>query len=424
MGSLDSPIVQPIHRRLVGSVSDHAHFASDLDWIPAGLVGANTVFSAYSNRYAVKSGPVLQSASVADFYQNYSCSTPIWPVGSAGLPYEVAVDTPAYTYLTGRRGLMIDPGGTRRNDSRPQTGFTLDTFTGTNLPAEGLFEEPMRVASQGATWNRAGRPFTWVAGDPVYLTFQYAAGTSGEVRLTIRSSDSATETKIRGTVGSVVNDETSFGTVDYFKEYALPNGHYLLLVKFTPDANAAGSIGLGPNSSTVGEDVVFYAGQIRDQGFGWIFGDQTQQVTQGPTNLQVADLIETLCVGQDASIYLEFGDTVGVNGSNRLIQHSTGSILRFSSAEAQIAIGIDSYQKLADISTPLSGKVVIGVENGVKASGSFDGAAAETVVEASSVLASDIYFMGAGSNGVCGVLYDAAVWDRQLSDAEMEAVTS
>ncbi|MCV0426188.1 MAG: hypothetical protein K5905_11995, partial [Roseibium sp.] len=94
-----------------------------LAWLPEALssISPAAVFSATANRYAVQSGSALQPASVANFFQNYSCSTKTWPIGSDGLPYEVGVDTPAYTYLTGRRGLMIDPGGTRRNDSRPQT---------------------------------------------------------------------------------------------------------------------------------------------------------------------------------------------------------------------------------------------------------------------------------------------------------------
>ena len=395
-----------------------------LAWVPASLLGSDAVYSAAATSYAVDSGSGLTSAPVADFFENYSCLTPVWPIGSDGLPHEVAADTPAYTHHTGRRGLMIDPGGTRLNDSRPWSGFTNGTFAGTQLGAVGLFEEPMRIASQGQSWHRAVQNHSWASGTSQYFTIQYEPGTSGEIRVVLLQTTGNNQVRIQGAPGSLVVAASEWGTLDWYKEYALPNGRYLLHIKFTPDATDTGHISFGPNSETSGEDVSLLAFQTRDDGFGWIFGDQTQQITQAPTLLSVPDLIETLCTGLDASLMMNFGDVTGVSGANRLIDDSGGIPLRINSSEAQIALAFGAYTSLGDISTPLDGKVVVGVESGVKASGSFNGGSTVTVAEAAAVWGTNIKMLGMGTSGVCGVLYEAAAWDRQLTDTEMEAVTS
>ena len=423
MSGLELPIVRPVETALSGALADLGLFADDLAWEPELLAGANAVFSATAGRYAMKSGSALVSASIADFFEIYSCLTQAWAIGSDGLPYEVAVDTPAYTHHTGRKGLMIDPGGMRLNDSRPWSGVTNGTFAGTQLGAVGLFEEPMRIASQGQSWHRAVQNHSWASGTSQCLTIQYEPGTSGEIRVVLLQTTGNNQVRIQGAPGSLAVAASEWGTLDWYKEYALPNGRYLLHIKFTPDATDTGHISFGPNSETSGEDVILYAFQVRDQGFGWIFGDQTQQITQAPTLLSVPDLIEALCTGLDASLMMNFGGVTGVSGANRLIDDSGGIPLRINSSEAQIALAFGAYTSLGDISTPLDGKAVVGVEHGVEASGSFNGGSTVTVSEAAAAWGSNIKMLGMGTSGVCGVLYEAAAWDRQLTDTEMEAVT-
>ena len=231
----------------------------------------------------------LQSAAASEFFEGYSRPTLSWPTGPDGLPYEVAADSPAFIYHTGVRELECDSGGTRLNDSRPQGHG--GGYDGINLSAVGLFEAPMRVASQGATWNRFEQPIVWTAGTSICLTAQIAPGTSGRVRVVFKYSDPNTHNRIRGQIGNLENIETDWGNIDSFEEFLLPNGHTLIHVKFTPDQSGNGTVGIGPDTDAVGEDVVVYAMQIRDQGFGWIFGDQTQQATQASTTCALPDLI-------------------------------------------------------------------------------------------------------------------------------------
>ena len=131
----------------------------------------------------------------------------------------------------------------------------------------GLFKK-IKVASTGGDWNRVNAAFTTAtAGDVFSVTYFIQAGSSAQARIIIRDSDAAVETYLYGSLSSGLSVVGEFaGTVSHLEQYTATDGIYVVKLQFT-SANTTStlSFGVGPNSTTSGEDI-FVLGMQATQG--------------------------------------------------------------------------------------------------------------------------------------------------------------
>ena len=166
------------------------------------------------------------------------------------------------------RGLHIGQAATRLHGEFPANGFNAST-TQTVLPAEGVFN-PTRVASTGDTWNR------WQTGNVAvtsgvlyYWRARIREGTSGRARITWRAN--STESLVTGTFGSLAVTASAAGTMTIASNTLLPNGDRELVGTVLANATVANaSLGIGPDSATIGEDVTVVGAQVTSEWSDWI----------------------------------------------------------------------------------------------------------------------------------------------------------
>jgi hypothetical protein len=144
------------------------------------------------------------------------------------------------------------------------------TETDLSLNALGYFDG-MSYSSNGATWHRVYAPFiTYTASTEYAITLYVRAGTSGNIRITHRDeTGSGHETFLYGALDSeLTKSAENAGTIGPVTKTLLPDGStYLIQYIYTPDFSGNGSIGIGPESTTVGETVILLGVQIEEGSF-------------------------------------------------------------------------------------------------------------------------------------------------------------
>ncbi|RMD92872.1 MAG: hypothetical protein D6811_06090, partial [Alphaproteobacteria bacterium] len=198
-----------------------------------------------------------------------SPATRITPAGSIE---ELAADQPRFDHdpVTGAPlGLLAEPAAQNLvHEAVAGTGgwSALNaTLTDLALGAMGLFPG-LQVASGGANWHRAQVVTgAWNAGAPLRLSVWYVAGSSGEIMVNIRNVTAGVESVATGAAGAVAPLSAGAGPITDVANLTLAGGVQKVEMTFTPDAAAAeGRLGVGPNSTVVGEDVVVLGAQIEE----------------------------------------------------------------------------------------------------------------------------------------------------------------
>lgn len=148
--------------------------------------------------------------------------------------------------------------------------------TSTNEPGDFLgFASASRAASGGATWHRPESAILGglVAGGVYTVRVRYAAGSSARCRVAVRNSTTNQESLITGPAGALSIFSQTAGTLSNLVNTALGGGIFEMSATFTAGATgASASIGVGPDTSVVGDSVIVIAAQITQTTYPMPFG--------------------------------------------------------------------------------------------------------------------------------------------------------
>lgn len=124
----------------------------------------------------------------------------------------------------------------------------------------------VKVASNGATWNRAAAAaVTLTAGQSYRVTVWYQLGTSGKRRVELYQASPFTVLSVRGAPMSTTFG-ASGGTLTELEEIEVQPDIYRLSFTITPSHAITARFGIGPDSAVSNEDVIALGMQIDEAG--------------------------------------------------------------------------------------------------------------------------------------------------------------
>lgn len=177
------------------------------------------------------------------------------------------------------------------------------------------------IAGGGNDWHRTSLLVSVQAGNPYAVQVIYRAGTSGRVRVVINSSGD--ETAVRGLVGGPSVIASAAGPVTNLVNESVGVGIYRVSFIITPTVTGAITLGVGPDTSTVGQTVDgLYAG-IEAGAFA-----TSPIITTGVAatrGIDDARLSHRLTAGQDFTIYAEASFTRTTGELERLFEYDSGT---------------------------------------------------------------------------------------------------
>lgn len=161
-----------------------------------------------------------------------------------------------------RAGMLVEEGSAQilTDPIATVADWDADNVTVTDLTDNFMGAFPgVLVASQGSVFNRLKAPRPSVTSGTTYSTAVFIKeGTSGRCRITFRNGDGGTESLVLGAFGSMAVSLENAGAITLVDEQSVPGGT-ILYMTFVPNfTNASLNIGVGPDSSTVGEDITAY----------------------------------------------------------------------------------------------------------------------------------------------------------------------
>lgn len=153
----------------------------------------------------------------------------------------------------------------------PATPFTDGVETGTIKSLQpgtflGVFTDAARVASTGilSSLTHLGQTTTLLADTDYNFTIIYEGGTSGQARILVVGGGGGS--RWGGPVGALVAQEFANGTMSNVVQEQFGDVH-VIKGTFTPtNSNSNFAVGVGPQTATVGEDVVFIGGWLETVG--------------------------------------------------------------------------------------------------------------------------------------------------------------
>lgn len=152
------------------------------------------------------------------------------------------------------------------NADEPQSWEVNNAVTADN--ADGS----RTVASTGVHWHRIDHAnLSVVAGVRCKYEIRYRAGTSGRARVVF--SNDGLVSDLSGVVGSLAIGQMNAGTLTITNQ-TLVNGLHTVSGDFVPeDATNTCRLGVGPDSTTAGEDIVVISGSLKQ-----IYRDHTVKI--------------------------------------------------------------------------------------------------------------------------------------------------
>ncbi len=158
-----------------------------------------------------------------------------------------------------------------RDTAAVKPPWTDSGSTSTNL-ALGLmggYFNGQQVDSGGAVFHRTQATTIALTSGTLYqVSFWYDAGTSGRVRLVVRGITSGNETRLSGAIGSLgILTETAGTITNLLDRVCHPSGMRCASFGFTPAGTESYQPGIGPDSTTIGENVIAFGCQIEQGAF-------------------------------------------------------------------------------------------------------------------------------------------------------------
>jgi hypothetical protein len=159
-----------------------------------------------------------------------------------------------------------------------------------------------------------------IAGHENFLTVYYLAGTSGRCRVQLDLN--GLNVSARGPVGALVADNQINGTLTDVVNYDLGGGIYCMTCKVVSNASVDVTIGIGPDTATVGLDVIALGGQMTDVASSFIFTNGALDIRPGD---DLTFDLSGLDLGGGYTVYCE-AVLLGINGGfDRVFQMDDGS---------------------------------------------------------------------------------------------------
>jgi hypothetical protein len=157
-----------------------------------------------------------------------------------------------------RRNLLPRSDCYLGDDSWEQTGSIA---TNLSLNVLGVFDG-VSVASNGGAWHR----FSILGGDLVSgtdysITVWYKGGTASTPKISVRNNTTGTDSGASGSPGDFSIVATNAGSLSIVSQTLIGDVHKIVL-SFTPNADGVLKLGIGPNSTTVGETVIALGAQF------------------------------------------------------------------------------------------------------------------------------------------------------------------
>lgn len=231
-------------------------------WVPADGSSWYAEFVPQDRSWVGMASYSSLSALIASAYATFARASEGYYFNSSD---EYQLFTSGNARHTTANGLLIEPASTRITanpsalSSWADSGSTHSAYAGTYL---GVFDDALHVVSAGANFHRViiGSNTTVTSGTPIGIVMYYSAGTSGSVRIVVRDVTGGNSSIVSGVIGSEAVSQESAGTITNLS-CVTEGGIVECTFTFTPNfTNNSLQIGLGPDSATSGEDVIFYAG--------------------------------------------------------------------------------------------------------------------------------------------------------------------
>lgn len=228
---------------------------------------------------ALAAGTDLQRASAATYF------------GAASSILTAPIDTARFETdeVTGITGLLIEDAATNfvPYSSCSSVGWYTSgaTLTNLSLNALGVFDGAL-ITGQGADWHRVTRNASLTGGVSYVLSAYVRAGTSGRLVVQIKDNSTGSSSVLGGGIDALSTESTSIGAVSVLSNEVMGDGvTRYIQIAVTPDNSSSFNIGLGPDTTTAGDDVIILGCQIeQDRASRIIF-------TQGSTQSRAADQV-------------------------------------------------------------------------------------------------------------------------------------
>ncbi len=207
------------------------------------------------------------------------------------------------------QGLLIEDSATNLLSyatAAVGSGWVEGGTSSSNLSLAALDQfAGVSVATQGAGWSRLIHDIdpTVTSGSSYSFTLYYRAGTSGRLRGIFRSSG-GNETRFSAEIGTVpVISSVAAGAMSINEDIMLIDGvTRRLSLTFTPSFTGTLSIGVGPDSTVVGETVILLGAQFE-------LGSQSSIiVTSGSEGTRAADVASINGLNGNFDVTALYGD--------------------------------------------------------------------------------------------------------------------
>ncbi len=215
------------------------------------------------DRYWRKRGGLLPSTSVLATTRASGINIP----NMAGVYQSLGINTLPRTDRglngNGQIAAMLADG----NDLSQATWSDLGAVASEPLTGErlGLFKRVRVASTGGASTGRRRQILPSLSALSYQVRVYYEAGSSARVRVRIDDA-SAAGLVLTGNVGDLpATLSGSAGVISEGQNFSIGDGIYLYTCIFTPASAGAGAIGIGPDSSTAGEDVIALGIDVTDQ---------------------------------------------------------------------------------------------------------------------------------------------------------------
>ena len=236
-----------------------------LEKYKANGIAPDIVFAPVTNSYYLPSGRVDFGTVTDSSFIRSSTGTYLDRFGVINTRAANEARTNQHTFdgtSFAKAGMLVEEGSAQLLTDPIATvaDWDADNVTVTDLTDNFMGAFPgVLVASQGSVFNRLKAPRPSVTSGTTYSTAVFIKeGTSGRCRITFRNSDGGTESRVLGAFGSMAVSLENAGAITLVDEQSVPGGT-ILYMTFVPNfTNASLNIGVGPDSSTVGEDITAY----------------------------------------------------------------------------------------------------------------------------------------------------------------------
>lgn len=211
-----------------------------------------------------------------------------------------------YSPVTGALlGLRLEPGCTNLviHAGASALNWIADSCTASNLSLNALGMFPgVSVVSTGQVWGRLKQNISLIAGQDYQVTCLMRAGSSPNARISI--SGTGGESQVAGVIGAMANTRTELGTcTDISDELLLDGLSRRLRFSFSSTVTGTYSIGLGPQTATLGQTIELLGFQVEQASSHSSFIDSGASVGQ-----RAADQLFLPMADGTYDISLEYGD--------------------------------------------------------------------------------------------------------------------